>query len=88
MGLYGEYRMNFVSRIGRPLLETLAEGAAKSNVACKVSRVEDQYMAFLSLERGVFTLSLPSAYIQLNDPTAKDFEIEVKTNPLMNQICL
>eukprot|EP00210_Caulerpa_lentillifera_P006140 g5867.t1 len=83
-GLYGEYRINFVSRISRPLLEKLAEGAAKANVASRVTRVEDQYMSFLSLERGVFTLSLPSAYMQLNDPTAKDFEIESLIEVIVN----
>ena len=47
--LYGEYYLSFASRISRPSLESLAQGAVKANAAQKISRVEDQYMAFVSL---------------------------------------
>lgn len=73
--LYGEYYLSFASRISRPLLESLAQGAVKAKASQKISRIEDQYMAFVSLEKGLFSLGLPNIYTRLNDPTAKDTEI-------------
>ena len=36
-----------------------------------------QYLSFMSLENNLFSLGLPDTYVQLNDPTAQDQQIEV-----------
>lgn len=40
-------------------------------------QVFDQYTAFVALEPTLFSLGLPEAYVDLNDPTARDYQIEV-----------
>ncbi|TYJ50176.1 hypothetical protein E1A91_A01G188300v1 [Gossypium mustelinum] len=42
----------------------------------KISKVHDQYLEFVSLEDNLFSLSQKSTYVQLNDPSAGDKEIE------------
>lgn len=44
----------------------------------RIAAVFDQYLAFIALEAGLFSLGLPDAYLQLNDPGAKDTQIEVR----------
>jgi hypothetical protein len=43
--------------------------------------VYDQHLSFVALEPGLFSLALPAAYQQLNDPAAKDTEVEVRALP-------
>ncbi|GMH40349.1 hypothetical protein BSKO_08253 [Bryopsis sp. KO-2023] len=74
--MYDELHLNFVSRVNRPLLEELAQGMVKGNGVGKIAKVHDQYLAFVSLEKGLFSLGLPDCYMQLNDPGAKDTQIE------------
>ena len=45
--------------------------------AQRISKVFDQYLAFIALESGMFSLGLPNTYLQLNDPAARDTQIEV-----------
>jgi hypothetical protein len=52
-------------------------GAVRSNAVAKVSRVFDEYLAFVALEATMFSLGLPDCYLSLNDPLAKDAQIEV-----------
>lgn len=42
----------------------------------RIAKVSDQYLDFLTLEKGMFSLAQPRAYVQLNDPTAKDTDVE------------
>lgn len=58
------------------MLENLAQGAVKADAVEKIGRIEDQYLSFISLERNLFSLGLPDVYTRLNDPTAKDTDIE------------
>lgn len=78
--LYEELHVNFVSHINRNLLEELAQGMVKGGTSDRVSRVYDQYLSFVSLEKGLFSLAMPDCYTRLNDPLAKDTQIEVR-NP-------
>ena len=84
--LYGQYDLTFISRISRPLLESLAQGTVKANAVQKIARVEDQYMSFISLEKGLFSLGLPEVYTQLNDPTARDTDIEVVVEQIVDAL--
>ncbi|KAL4448182.1 hypothetical protein ABPG75_005401 [Micractinium tetrahymenae] len=75
-GLYDSFHLNFSTHISRPLMEKLAAGVVASNSAARVARVYDQHGQFMSLEGGLFSLSLPDTYLQLNDPQAQDSQIE------------
>ena len=75
-GLYESYHLNFSSSLPRPMLEDLAAGSVKANAAGKVAKVFDQYVDFVSLAEDIFSLAQKDAYVALNDPTAKDADVE------------
>jgi hypothetical protein len=75
-GLYDTFYINFSTHVPRPLMERLASAVATSGAAARIARVYDQHSQFTSLEQGLFTLGLPSTYLQLNDPGAQDSGIE------------
>lgn len=76
--LYDSFHLNFSSSIPRPLLEDLASGTlnSNSNSLDRISKVHDQYLEFVTLEDDLFSLAQKSCYVQLNDPSAGDREIE------------
>ncbi|KAL6214137.1 hypothetical protein ACLB2K_013575 [Fragaria x ananassa] len=74
--LYDSFHLNFSSVIPRPLLEELAFGAVNSDSIHRISKVHDQYLEFVTLEDNLFSLAQKSSYVQLNDPSAGDREIE------------
>lgn len=76
MGLYEAMHLNFVSALPGRLMDSLAAGMVKGNCLHKVARMYDQYLAFIALESTLFSLGLPSTYVELNDPGAKDFQLE------------
>ncbi|XP_078445679.1 sec1/munc18-like (SM) proteins superfamily [Wolffia australiana] len=75
-GLYESFHLNFSSSIPRPLLEDLAAGVLKAESAHRISKLFDQYLEFVTLEDSLFSLAQRDTYIQLNDPSATDLEIE------------
>ncbi|GJN20421.1 hypothetical protein PR202_gb07797 [Eleusine coracana subsp. coracana] len=75
-GLYASFHLNFSTSLPRPLLERLAAACAASPAAVqRVARVADQYLDFVCLEEGLFSLAQPRAYVALNDPAAADADI-------------
>lgn len=74
--LYDTFHLNFSSSIPRPLLEDLASGTLSSDSIQRISKVHDQYLEFVTLEDNLFSLAQKSSYVQLNDPSAGDREIE------------
>ena len=74
--LYDSFHLNFSSSIPRPLLEDLASGLLNSDSISRISKVHDQYLEFVTLEENLFSLAQKSSYVQLNDPSAGDREIE------------
>ncbi|XP_062086637.1 SEC1 family transport protein SLY1 [Humulus lupulus] len=74
--LYDSFHVNFSSSIPRPLLEDLASGTLNSDSIGRISKVHDQYLEFVTLEDNLFSLAQKSSYVQLNDPSAGDREIE------------
>ncbi|KAK9287541.1 hypothetical protein L1049_015962 [Liquidambar formosana] len=74
--LYDTFHLNFSSSIPRPLLEDLASGTLNSDSIHRISKVHDQYLEFVTLEENLFSLAQKSSYVQLNDPSAGDREIE------------
>lgn len=74
--LYDNFHLNFSSSIPRTLLEDLASGTLSSDSVQRISKVHDQYLEFVTLEDNLFSLAQKSCYVQLNDPSAGDREIE------------
>ncbi|KAL6883689.1 hypothetical protein ACP4OV_011103 [Aristida adscensionis] len=75
-GLYASFHLNFSTSVPRPVLERLAAAcAAAPEAARRVARVADQYVDFVCLEEGLFSLAQPRAYVALNDPAAADADI-------------
>ncbi|KAI5647715.1 hypothetical protein M9H77_33720 [Catharanthus roseus] len=74
--LYDSFHLNFSSSIPRPLLEDLATGTVNSDSIQRISKVHDQYLEFVTLEDNLFSLANKSCFVQLNDPSAGDKEIE------------
>ncbi|XP_010547924.1 PREDICTED: SEC1 family transport protein SLY1 [Tarenaya hassleriana] len=74
--LYDSFHLNFSSSVPRPLLEDLASGTLNSGSIDKIAKVHDQYLEFVTLEDNLFSLAQQSTYVQLNDPSAGDREIE------------
>ncbi|XP_077220787.1 sec1/munc18-like (SM) proteins superfamily [Tasmannia lanceolata] len=74
--LYESFHLNFSSSLPRPLLEDLATGTLKSDSIDKISKIYDQYLEFVTLEDNMFSLAQLDTYVQLNDPSAGDREIE------------
>ncbi|KAK9666680.1 hypothetical protein RND81_14G203100 [Saponaria officinalis] len=74
--LYDAFHLNFSSSIPRTLLEDLASGLIGSDAISRVSKVHDQYLDFVTLEDNLFSLAYGNCYLQLNDPSNGDKEIE------------
>ncbi|KAG8087646.1 hypothetical protein GUJ93_ZPchr0010g10593 [Zizania palustris] len=74
-GLYASFYINFSTCVPRPILERLAYATAASRSAHRVARVADQYLDFVCLEEGLFSLAQPRAYVALNDPAAAEANI-------------
>ena len=60
-GLYDAFYLNFTSSLSRSLLEDLAYHAVQTGMAERILRVYDQYLDFVCLEEGLFTLTGPLA---------------------------
>ena len=58
-------------------LRCAAPLAAHLSCCCPSPATLQQYLSFMSLENNLFSLGLPDTYVQLNDPTAQDQQIEV-----------
>ena len=76
-GLYDSFHLNLALSCPRPLLELLASNTVASQSVQRIAKVYDQYLSFIALEPSLFSLGMPDAYLQLNDPQAQDTQIEV-----------
>ncbi len=77
-GLYEVMHLNFTTTLPSRLMEQLANAAVKAGCVNKIGKLFDQYLSFVALEPTLFSLALPDAYVQLNDPMAADHQIEVR----------
>jgi hypothetical protein len=83
-GMYEAFHLNFSSSLPRPLLEELATGTLKTESLQRIAKVYDQYLEFVTLENGMFSLAQPSSYVQLNDPAAQDHDVEAVVDSIAN----
>lgn len=83
-GMYEAFHLNFSSSLPRPLLEELATGTLKTDCLQRIAKVYDQYLEFVTLENGMFSLAQPLSYVQLNDPAAQDPDVEAVVENIAN----
>lgn len=76
-GLYEAMHLNFTSSLPSRTLESIAAGTVRAGAAHRIAKLYDQYLSFIALEPSMFSLGQPHAYVELNDPSAKDTQIEV-----------
>lgn len=84
MGIYESFHLNFSSSLSHSCLENLAMGTLKGDCAQRITKVYDQYLNFVSLEHGMFSLAQPQTYVQLNDPKAQDKDVEGVVDSIVN----
>lgn len=84
--VYDIFHLNFASSVPRPLLEQLAAGVLRSDCVNRIARVYDQYLNFICLENGMFSLGHNSSYVQLNDPKAQEIDIEGVVEGMVNGV--
>ncbi|CAM6127509.1 unnamed protein product [Calypogeia fissa] len=83
-GVYESFHLNFASSLPRALLEELAGGTLKADCLHRIAKVYDQYLEFVTLENGLFTLSQPLTYLQLNDPSAQEKDVISVVDGIVN----
>jgi hypothetical protein len=83
-GVYDNVHLNFVSSLPRPLLEELASACIKTESLHRIAKVYDQYLEFVALDSTMFSLAQPLAYLQLNDPTAQDKDVEAAVEAIVS----
>ena len=81
--LYESMHLNFTSLLPTRVMEQLATAVVKTGHAGKITKLFDQYLSFVALEPGLFSLGLPDTYLQLNDPTANDNQIEAAVSTIV-----
>jgi len=74
--LYDSMHVNFASTIPRPLLEELASSTLESDSVNLISKIYDQYLNFICLEKDFFSLNHKNSYISFNDPSITDSQAE------------
>ncbi|GBG86377.1 hypothetical protein CBR_g41372 [Chara braunii] len=74
-GVYDALHLNFASSLPRPLLEELATGALKADCLQRIVKVYDQYLDFITLEHGMFSLAQPHTYVKLNEPPESEKDV-------------
>jgi len=77
-GIYGAFYINFSSPASDIILEEFAKQVVSGGGADLVQKIYDQYSNFISLEKDLFSLSIPKSYIAFNDPLLTD--VQAKTN--------
>ncbi len=85
-GLYEVMHLNFATTMPMRLMEQLATSTVKAGCVAKIGKLYDQYLSFVALESNLFSLGLPNSYVELNDPTAADYQIEVRTSLMPDAI--
>ncbi|CAM9379007.1 unnamed protein product, partial [Hapterophycus canaliculatus] len=74
--LYSNLFINLSSKLERPLMELLAREALAEGSVDMISKIYDQNLEFVSLEHRLFSLDRPGSYVQYNDPTCPDAQVE------------
>lgn len=83
---YDSFYLNFATAVPRPLLEELAAYSVQTETSQLISKVYDQYLNFLSLEKDLFCFNTPSSYVTFHDPTLPDSQAEENVESIVEQL--
>ena len=75
-GLYSRVHLNFVTKLERTLMEDFARLVVQSGSLGKVASVHDQYLDYVCMEQGLFSLAKKDSYVLYNNPNATEASIE------------
>ncbi|PRP74428.1 hypothetical protein PROFUN_06557 [Planoprotostelium fungivorum] len=84
--LYDSFHLNFASAVSEALLEELATSALESGSVGQISRVFDQYVNFISLDKDFFTVAQKDSYVVFNDPKISDLQAEQNIDSLVDSL--
>jgi len=84
--LYDSFHFNFASSIPNNLLEELASSALESGSVGQISKIFDQYVNFISLDKDLFTLGQKNSYFEFNNPSISDLQAESNINELVDSL--
>ena len=75
-GLYECAHINFVNKLPRYLMEEFAKLIVSTNSLSKVASIHDQYLDYVSLERGLFSLYKKKNYVRYSESNVNEETIE------------
>eukprot|EP01133_Synstelium_polycarpum_P002558 gene2558-2932_t len=85
--LYDSFYINFASKVSTPLLEELATLTIQHDCVSVISKVYDQFLNFVSLERDLFVLNAPmSSYTAFNDTTIADTKAQENIDSVVESL--
>lgn len=84
--LYDSFHFNFASSISHTLLEDLASSALESGSVGQISKIFDQYINFISLDKDLFSLGQSNSYYIFNDPYIEQEKAEENIDILVDSL--
>ncbi|XP_063902680.1 sec1 family domain-containing protein 1-like [Zophobas morio] len=88
--LYKSYYINFISAVPRPLLDTLATFTVENQCVHLISKVYDQYLNFVALEKDLFQLRYRNkdliSYKLLNSPKTTEADIQKAVSEIVSSL--
>ena len=82
--LYSSMRLHFTTKLSRPLMEHLATSLVKTNSVSMIEGIFDEFVDFVSLERGVFDLGEKGIYSIYNSPSTDEGVMK----SIIDKVCL
>ncbi|KAF2071397.1 hypothetical protein CYY_007291 [Polysphondylium violaceum] len=85
--LYDNIYLNFASKLPNNLMEELATLTIQSDSVSMISKLYEQFLNFVTLEKDLFTLNFPKeSYLQFNDPTIKDSQAQENIDSVVDSL--
>ncbi|KYR01911.1 Sec1-like family protein [Tieghemostelium lacteum] len=85
--LYDNIYLNFASRLSNELMEELVTLTIQSDTVNMITKLYDQFINFISLEKDLFVFNQPkNSYHAFNDPTIKDTVAQEHINTVVDSL--
>jgi len=85
--LYDNIYLNFATKLPNNLMEELATLTIQSDSVSMISKLYEQFLNFITLEKDLFTLNYPKeSYLTFNDPTIKDIQAQENIDSVVDSL--
>ncbi|EGG13723.1 Sec1-like family protein [Cavenderia fasciculata] len=85
--LYDSFYINFATKVSTPVLEELANLTIQYDAVSFISKVYDQFLNFISLEKDLFVLNNPmNSYLSFNDPNIQDIKAKENVDTIVDSL--